>query len=921
MAKKKRKHFIKLNNKIKALFNNLPFEDGISKIDDDILMALAMHLKIKLDSLEKEDIIRALRRLWSEGDYKIRKEIVEFLENSFESVITLPQKIETITSFIKDLAPTSEEIKEVIDSFKEIKLSKITKEKAINKLKYIRQKRKIKEIEERFSIKILDEVTIESVKELSFKIANVELNKKFLLRYKLPITIDQLVQIEQDKIENIIVQNEQEAIKIKLEEILLLDSLIKNNCYLSQEEGLEIIQKIDTPLDDLFHLPIPIYIIEEILKEIEPTIQVKEDHKNFLISAIRSTFIFENELLYHINLSYDKEFLYKVIWESKPIPIIEDIETLNQLAKDRFNVALEEILHLLREEAKDLDITDSQIQEFILEYLKEYIENSKKLKIKEKLKRKILYHFNEYLKPIREQKSKEELLAKSIRDFKMLYPLARSLKRKIIFHVGPTNSGKTYQALERLKRATTGVYLAPLRLLALEGYEELKKSNIAVSLITGEEEIIDENATHVSSTIEMMSPDIEVDCCVIDEIQMISDRDRGWAWANALIGAPAKEVILTGSKEALEVVKELAKYLDEELEIIEFNRKNELEVLNKPISLNKIEKESAIVTFSRKEVLALKQKLQNRYKISVIYGNLSPEVRRNEARKFREKESDILIATDAISMGLNLPIKTLVFAKDNKFDGVERRELTTSEVVQIAGRAGRYGIHEKGYISALNQETLLFIKEKLNEPLQQIKLPISVMATLEHILLIKDILKTESLQTILEFFAQNMEFEGPFKAAKIDSMLEIASIVDEYNLDIESKYHLSCAPLTLSSPYIEQTFHRYLKYLEEGKSVPFIEPKNLPDVAPNYEALLHAEDRVREVSLYLWLSFKFEDKFLDVQKAKETREILNKFIENSLAKGAFVKRCRICNRELDIDFNFTICDRCFNRIKLKRGKK
>ncbi len=90
-----------------------------------------------------------------------------------------------------------------------------------------------------------------------------------------------------------------------------------------------------------------------------------------------------------------------------------------------------------------------------------------------------------------------------------------------------------------------------------------------------------------------------------------------------------------------------------------------------------------------------------------IYGNLSPEVRREEARRFREGESDILIATDAISMGLNLPIKTILFAKDNKFDGVQRRELTTSEILQISGRAGRYGLYESGYVGALDRSTYL----------------------------------------------------------------------------------------------------------------------------------------------------------------------------------------------------------------------
>ena len=121
------------------------------------------------------------------------------------------------------------------------------------------------------------------------------------------------------------------------------------------------------------------------------------------------------------------------------------------------------------------------------------------LKFKEKSKRRILLHFGEYLKPLLAKQQREELLAKTIRDFKNLFPLARRLKRKIIFHTGPTNSGKTYAALQALKNANTGYYLAPLRLLALEGYENLRDSGVHTSLITGEEEIIDEESTHISS--------------------------------------------------------------------------------------------------------------------------------------------------------------------------------------------------------------------------------------------------------------------------------------------------------------------------------------------------------------------------------------------------------------------------------------
>jgi ATP-dependent RNA helicase SUPV3L1/SUV3 len=442
---------------------------------------------------------------------------------------------------------------------------------------------------------------------------------------------------------------------------------------------------------------------------------------------------------------------------------------------------------------------------------------------------------------------------------------------------------------------------------------------VTVSLITGEEEIIDEESTHISSTIEMLNISVDVDVCVIDEIQMIDDRDRGWAWANALIGAPAKTVVLTGSQNAIDAVTKLCEYLEEPLEVIHFERMNPLSVMKYPVSLRKIEKQSAVVAFSRREVLSLKQQLSERYRVSVVYGNLSPEVRREEARRFREGESDILVATDAIAMGLNLPIRTLLFARDNKFDGLRRRELTPSEVQQIAGRAGRYGIHENGFVGAIDDSTLSTVSTLMNAALPDIEMPFAVMAGLDLVMLTGEILETENLMEILSFFAENMEFDGPFVAANIESMLEVAAIVDEYSLDLKTKYHLSCAPASISSPYIESAFHRYIRNIESTTPVLYIPPRDLPAFAQTNDMLLNAEDRVREISLYLWLSFKFPEYFKDTQKAIDARVRLNTFIENSLKKGHFVKKCRSCGKVLDFSYRFSICESCHN--KNKRGDK
>ncbi len=472
-------------------------------------------------------------------------------------------------------------------------------------------------------------------------------------------------------------------------------------------------------------------------------------------------------------------------------------------------------------------------------------------------------------------------------DLAQMYPVARKLNRKLHFFVGPTNSGKTYEAMTHLKKADCGTYLAPLRLLALEGYEDLKKSGVRASLITGEEELFDEDGTHISSTIEMISYELVVDVCVIDEVQMLEDEDRGWAWVNAILGAPAYNVYMTGSVNALEAVKKIASYLGEELIVKKFTRKNELIMHSTVTPLKKLEPQTALIAFSRNDVLSLKNHLSKRYSVSVIYGNLSPEVRREEARKFREGETQILIATDAIAMGLNLPIKTILFTTAQKFDGKERRGITTNEIVQIAGRAGRYGHHEYGFIGATDKKTLEHITHMMNEPIKTIKPPFRVKATTSQIESLSAHIKTKNLFEITNFYAKHMKFSGPFVATNISSMLDNTKIIESVasNLPLETKYILAQAPMSSKSPLVKSAYMLFIDSIKKQKSIEYKSTITLSKSAKDEDELLRAEDEIRKISLYLWLSYKFPNIFTDTQKATNYRILINKFIENSLSLG------------------------------------
>ena len=914
MAKKKKKQTIKINNKIKEIMNGEPFDEGIKHLSEDTLVELTMLLDLKVAMLVKKEMIRALRQVWSEGNSQLRLHIVNYLDqmNLKKSKVKESDKVSYIVSILNKIPHDREEEQLILSSFIDAKFNKITQEKIENKLNYIRQQKLMDIWEKRVDVEFNTLSQMEFYESYEFEM-NEETFYKSLLTTTMTIEQNLLLNRDELYIKENLKALKLSAIDKKKEEIrVFLERVKSGHKYLSELEVIELIRSMP-PEDNFYEIEIPLDILREIVAIIDPLYFVTLQGSTISVSKEKSYPFYNTSIPYKALVTYERRFIYQLIWQEKELPIKEDLLQVKEEMKNHFEQNLEDIESELFKLSEGLDLEESVIHKFIVQFLEPQLLASKNLKVKEKVKRRIVYHFIEHIRPLKEKRRKEELLAKTIRDFKNLFPLARLLKREIIFHVGPTNSGKTYEALQELKKANTGYYLAPLRLLALEGYENLKAEGIGVSLITGEEEIIDEESTHISSTIEMMNGSVDVDVCVIDEIQMINDRDRGWAWANALIGAPAKKIILTGSADVLEAVTELCEYLNEPLTIKHFERKNPLNLLPNPTPIKEIESGTAIVAFSRRDVLSLKQQLSQRYEVSVVYGNLSPEVRREEARRFREGKSQILVATDAIAMGLNLPIKTLLFSKDNKFDGLRRRELYPTEVAQISGRAGRYGLEEVGYIGALDAKTLETIESKFYQPLPNIELPFSVMASLEHVMLIGEILETQNLSTILNFFAANMEFEGPFVAANIDSMLEIAAIVDEYRLDLKTRFHLACAPASISSPYIESVFHRYIKQIEANQEVAYIPPRDLPKVAQTNEMMLNAEDRVREISLYLWLSFKFENLFLEKEKALATRVRLNNYIEASLKQGNFIKKCNRCGKSLDFTYRFSICDSCFTK--------
>ena len=423
---------------------------------------------------------------------------------------------------------------------------------------------------------------------------------------------------------------------------------------------VKVINSIDSKLDNLINMKI----------------YTTEDHMNLFLENAREMVFgyyksvnlkgFRNQLIY-------KEDKIKQI--IRRIAIVENIIYNNYLEKNENAPSLEEM-----EEFKEC---------IPWICLKGLVWASENIYIKNKAKDEI----------------KEIILDNPIDEYKE----TRRMKRHFYLHVGETNTGKTYSSIKRLMEAESGVYLAPLRLLALEIQDKLNSENIACSLLTGEEEDIITYAYHVSSTIEKLQLGTPYDVCVIDEAQMIADNQRGWAWTRAIIGVLAPEVHICMAPEALDIVIKLIKDCDDTYEVIRHKRDTELIVEDKKFNLERdVKKGDALVVFGKKKALAVSaQLLNNNIKTSIIYGSLPYSTRKKQFDRFLSGETEVIVCTDAIGMGVNLPIKRIVFLETRKYDGVSMRKLRVSEIKQIAGRAGRKGIYDKGYVAATKDIDLI----------------------------------------------------------------------------------------------------------------------------------------------------------------------------------------------------------------------
>jgi hypothetical protein len=509
-----------------------------------------------------------------------------------------------------------------------------------------------------------------------------------------------------------------------------------------------------------------------------------------------------------------------------------------------------------------------------------------------------------------EREQRDTLRARLVAAFPTWQHIGRSDQR-IHLHIGPPNSGKTHEALNALAEAESGWYLAPLRLLAYEIFDRMNQRGVRCNLLTGEEYIPVEGATITAATVEMFDPTRSGECVIIDEAQLLADPDRGWAWTRAMMEALAPNIHIIGPQTAKGLIQQLAGAAAVPVTVIEHERLAPIQVAEHNWPLAELPPRTILVAFSRQMVLQLKMELERmKRRVSVVYGSLPPEVRRRQADRFANGDTEICIATDAVGMGLNLPADYVCFYEIEKFDGKQVRYLTPGEIQQIGGRAGRFGLSQAGEIGAVNKQDLKMVKQLYYTP------PVSltharVAPSVEDLAMLPGNLgdklaQWSSLQSIPE------SLRAAIQTADMAERIELARMLTD---DEVEQLGLAAALRLVNAPARQSTRDYWLQCAHAilaNKPMPM--PPDAPQKINTSLDLEMIEACVSSADIYLWLAnrrefgeFGPEESEIRIRRTQWSMRI-DVALEHKLDMA---RRCSRCGSPLPLRYRFGICADCF----------
>ncbi|KAI5920202.1 ATP-dependent RNA helicase SUV3 [Camillea tinctor] len=524
---------------------------------------------------------------------------------------------------------------------------------------------------------------------------------------------------------------------------------------------------------------------------------------------------------------------------------------------------------------------------------------------------------------------------RAIADFRFpheWFPATRALQRTIHLHVGPTNSGKTYHALKALENANSGIYSGPLRLLAHEVYSRFIAKGKPCALITGEEQRIpDEDNYFRSCTVEMTPLNARVDVAVIDEIQMIGDIERGWAWTQAFLGVQAKEVHLCGEERAVEVIQSMCAMTGDECVVHRYKRLSSLNTMSESMngSWAGLQKGDAVVSFSRLGIHGLKSQIEKQTgkRCAIVYGSLPPETRAQQAALFNDPNNDFdyLVASDAIGMGLNLEIRRVIFETTHKRQMNGFRQLTISEIKQIGGRAGRYRTANQaiqsdsqggskgeaaspsksgsgGFVTAwVDEDLAVVIKAFLTDagPIKTVGIqpPPSVIERFSSYFP-----PNTPFSYILVRLREIARLSPNYHMCTLKEMLEIADLIQPFSMSVYDRCVFLNAPVNIrdrQGTAVLQAFARRVAAMDGGHILDIpelqldlidVDKNDFPGGPPEY--LRSLESLHKAITLYLWLSYRYSGVFRSQGLAFHVKKLIEDKIDAQLSEVSFTPTSR-----------------------------
>ncbi|KAK7416224.1 RNA helicase [Neonectria magnoliae] len=535
------------------------------------------------------------------------------------------------------------------------------------------------------------------------------------------------------------------------------------------------------------------------------------------------------------------------------------------------------------------------------------------------LTNEILYSFQSFLIRQRFTKGLEES-HKRLLDFRFpheWFPATRTMQRTIHVHVGPTNSGKTYQALKALENSKRGVYAGPLRLLATEVYQRLEAKGLRCALLTGEEVRIPEDTDSYfsSCTVEMTPLNARFDVAVIDEIQMIGDAERGSAWTTALLGVLAKEVHVCGEERTVRLVQSICASIGDECIVHRYQRLSPLETMKTAIDgdYSKLRKGDAIVSFSRLNLHAMKRSVEKYTgrRCAIIYGSLPPEVRIQQAALFNDPNNDydFVVASDAIGMGLNLEIRRVIMESVTKFDGSQKRLLTYPEMKQIGGRAGRYRsarnetestpeadiVAEKiGYVTAMDHADLKNIHRAFETPVDDLEAayitpPAAVVERFSTYFP-----RDTPLSFILMRIRELASVGSRYHLHVPSDVLEVADAIQDIPMSIYDRLTLCHLPIQIRAEGSLATLRALATIISNNENGELLKIKEIPlefmdvqqkDFDGKPQDYLHKLESLHgALNQYVWLSYRYSGMFKDQELAFHVRQLVEQRLIDTLEK-------------------------------------